>query len=275
MAEGQMTRYQPPAPSTPPAGLDLERRLLAVIGDAHEATAAELRALLEETEAAIIAAEQAAILSREQAFDPQRAPDPVAARDQMENASLLVGRLQTLHSRLQRRVTAVEAAEHFRQWQCDFRDLKKEHDSLAKEFAQVYPTVCAQLFNLFGRLGSFDRRASQLHQRRPAGCSLHIESAELTARKLERFTRDEPSLPTVVQLFALDGKQVWPPKVARDMSLFAPVVIADAAHSPDWWRPEVQAARNAEAKAEADRVAQYYEQQNKQREEREKNAAKP
>jgi hypothetical protein len=183
--------------------------------------------------------------------------------------------LRTLHGRLLRRVHAVEAAEQFRQWQCDFRDLNKEHNSLAKEFAALYPTAVAQLANLFGRLSSFERRASQLHQRRPAGCALHIESVELTARKLERFTRDEPSLPTVVQLFALDGKQVWPVKVARDMSLFAPVVPADPARGPDWWRKEVQDARAAEAKAEADRVTAYYEKQAREREEREKNAAKP
>jgi hypothetical protein len=38
----------------------------------------------------------------------------------------------------------------------------------------------------------------------------------------------------------LSGKQLWPQVVPRDMSLFAPVVPIDPAHSPDWWRPEVR-----------------------------------
>jgi hypothetical protein len=50
------------------------------------------------------------------------------------------------------------------------------------------------------------------------------------------------------------------------MALFNPVVPADPVHSPDWWRPEVRAARAAEAAAEAQRVAEYYERQQQQQE---------
>jgi hypothetical protein len=64
-----MTRYQPKE-STLPAGLDLERRLLAVIGDAHEATAAELRELLAATEEGIVLAEEAAARAKEAALAP-------------------------------------------------------------------------------------------------------------------------------------------------------------------------------------------------------------
>jgi hypothetical protein len=222
-----------------------------------------------------VEAEEEAALAKERALDPTVTPDPVAARAASEDTALAAGRLSTLHGRLLRRVTEVEASERLQRWQHEFRDLKKEHDALADEFAALYPRCVSQLADLFARVVSFDQRASKLHSARPAGVALHLEGVELTARKLERFTRDQPSLMTVVQLFALDGTALWPPKVPRDMSLFAPVVPANPVHSPDWWRPEVQAARNAEAKAEANRVARYYEQQNKQREERESNAAKP
>jgi hypothetical protein len=40
-----------------------------------------------------------------------------------------------------------------------------------------------------------------------------------------------------------------------------PVVPINPALSPDWWRPEVRAAREAEAAAEAARVADYYAKQ--------------
>jgi hypothetical protein len=76
------------------------------------------------------------------------------------------------------------------------------------------------------------------------------------------FTRDRPELLNTLTLFDLpSGKQLWPQVVPRDMALFAPVVAANPVHSPDWWRPEVRAARAAEAAAEAQRVQEYYEKQ--------------
>jgi hypothetical protein len=279
MADGQLsTRYQQPpsAERRRSAGLDLERRLTAVLGNSAGATAAELRELLQTTEEGIILAEEEAAVAQARALDPTVTPDPSAARAYAEDTALAAGRLSTLHGRLLRRVTEVEATERLRQWQRDFSDLKKERDALADEFAALYPRCVSQLTDLFARVVAFDQKASKLHQARPAGVALHIDSPELTARKLERVTRDVPSLLTAVTLYDFhNGKQIWPPVQKRDMSLFAPVVIADAAHSPDWWRPEVQAARNAEAKAEAERVREYYERQAREREEREKHAAKP
>jgi hypothetical protein len=272
MAEEQMTRYAPP--SSP--RLDLERKLTNTLGNGQPHTVAELRQLLAATEEAIVLAEEEAARAKEAALDPTVTPDPAAARAAAEDTALAAGRLRTLHARLLRHTTAVAEAARLRRWQHEFRDLKKERDALAQEFAQVYPTVCAQLVDLFARTAALDQRLSKLHESRAAGVALHLDSVELSARELERFTRDVPSLLTTVTLFDLKtGKQVWPPVVPRDMSLFAPVVPADPAHSPDWWRPEVQAARNAEAAAEAQRVAEYYEQQNKQREEREKHGHSP
>jgi hypothetical protein len=272
MAKEQMTRYAPP--SSP--RLDLERKLTNTLGsNGQPHSVAELRAQLRETEAAIVGAEEEAARAKEAALDPTQTPDPVAARAAAEDTALSVGRLRTLHARLLRHTTAVAEAARLRRWQHEFRDLKKERDELVGEFAQVYPTACAQLADLFTRVVAFDQRAFKLHESRPAGVKLHLEGVELSARRLEAFSRGVPSLMTVVQLFALDGKRVWPPVVPRDMSLFAPVVPAGPARGPDWWRPEVQAARAAEAKAEAERVAEYYARQAKEREEREKHAAKP
>jgi hypothetical protein len=95
---------------------------------------------------------------------------------------------------------------------------------------------------------------------------LHLDAAELLMRNLTQFSRNTPSLLQLVQLFDRDGKQVWPPKVPRDMSMFDGALYADPRRGPDWWK--FAEADAAHARAESQRVQQYYEQQNKEREAR-------
>jgi hypothetical protein len=115
---------------------------------------------------------------------------------------------------------------------------------------------------------ALDARLSNLHQARPLGLQIHLENAELLARGLEAFTRDKPSLLRLLQLYDSNGAQVWPVKVPRDMSLFEPARYADPRASADWWKYKDLAAE--QAKAESERVNAYYEQQAKEREDRER-----
>jgi hypothetical protein len=102
---------------------------------------------------------------------------------------------------------------------------------------------------------------------------LHLLGPELIARELERFTRDMPSLLQSVVLLDFDsGKRVWPPVAPRDMSMFDPERYADPRASKDWYK--FAEANAAHAKAESERVADYYEKQNKEREAREKKEAR-
>jgi hypothetical protein len=180
----------------------------------------------------------------------------------MEDAGLAVGRLNTLLARLIRRYTDVAAREAATSWTASFYELRGRRDELAAELAEHYPAFVRNLLNIFIRITVLDNEVSRLHSARPANVSLHLKSVELTARGLDRFTRDRPSLLNTLTLLNLpSGKQLWPQVVPRDMSLFAPVVPINPLHSPDWWRPEVRAAREAEAAAEAARVADYYANQ--------------
>jgi hypothetical protein len=146
MAEGQMN------------GLDREHRLSSAIDGA--ATSAELATLLREAEAAIVDAEQEAVRLRESAFDPQLAPDPVQARDQMESASLMAGRLRTLHARLLRRQGEVSAAERLANWRIQAADLKRERDDLALKLDEHYPAAIAKLVDLFTQMTALDAKLS-------------------------------------------------------------------------------------------------------------------
>ena len=73
----------------------------------------------------------------------------------------------------------------------------------------------------------------------------------------------------MVKLFALSGKQIWPPVVKRDLSHFIPVIEAPYG-GPDWWKKEIQEARQAQVKADSDRLTEYYAQQQRLKEERER-----
>jgi hypothetical protein len=80
----------------------LEQRIAEALADAS-ITAAALAALVIETEKRIAAADQTAELEREKAFDPMLSPDPIKARDAMEEAVIGAGRLRTLLPRLRTR----------------------------------------------------------------------------------------------------------------------------------------------------------------------------
>jgi hypothetical protein len=136
------------------------------------------------------------------------------------------------------------------------------------EFDQSYAPAVAKLVDLFSRMTALDGKLSQLYLNRPSCVNPSITNPELMARGLERFDRDHPSLLKQVQLIAKSGAQVWPPIVRRDLSSTIPV-IEDIRHSPAWHTPAARSAREAEEKANHERLANYYENQKKESEARE------
>jgi hypothetical protein len=186
----------------------------------------------------------------------------------MEDTALGAGRLRTLHARLLARHVEVAAAERVAEWKAAAAQMKDERDDLAVEIHKDYDAAVSALVDLFVRMVALEGKLSRLHQSRPSGVRLHLDSPELMARGLEAFSRDKPSLLQLVQLYDRNGKQVWPPVVPRDMSLFDPQRYADPRASADWWKYKDLAAE--QAKAESERVNAYYENQRKLREERER-----
>jgi hypothetical protein len=260
------TRYTPVAENP---RLALERKLAALLGNGTDDTPAkELAALVRETEDAIFAAEEEASLAKEAALDPTQCPDPAAARARMEDTALGAGRLRTLHARLLARHAEVAAAERVAEWKAAAAKMKDERDDLVLDFDEHYDGLVAQLVDLFVRMVALEDKLSRLLESRPSGVKLRLDGSELMARGLEAFSRATPSLLQLVQLYDRNGKRVWPPVVPRDMSLFDPGRYADPRASADWWKYKDLAAE--QARAESARVGEYYEQQAKEREERER-----
>ena len=234
----------------------LEQRIIAAL-DA-EIGSNDLAALIEETEAAIIAADETAAVERERALDPALSTDPAEARAAMEDATFTANRLRTLLPRLQRRHQEVVTAERLQQWRADYEIHKVKRDTLAEEFREAYPRAVSQLVDLLARMAANDAELSQLHLRRAAGVSLHLRSAELEARNLESFSRDAPSITTELRLPDWDHppKMAWPPPQTSLAVLAAQGIAALPHPGAHWWEGREQ--RAAAQRAEQERVAQYY-----------------
>jgi hypothetical protein len=93
-----------------PGSETLEKRAVAAL-TGNSTTSATKTALITELTPAITKARQAAAVAEECALDPSRAPDLKEARERRDDALLLVGRLETLQSQLQRRLAQVREQE--------------------------------------------------------------------------------------------------------------------------------------------------------------------
>lgn len=244
---------------------DLETRIVAALrGDL---SAARLAALQEQTEAAIARAEASAEAQRQRSLDPLCSPDPQQARRAMENAAFKCERLRALLPKLEARYEQVVADEERGHWKREYEVLKVKRDALADELAEVYPQVAAQLTDLFSRIAECDAKLTSLHLSRPAGVPLHLVSAELKARAFDTFNIANPSIATELRLPAWENSAaaLWPPAQVPLAVLAASTVPSYA--GPNWFKGDK--AKAAAERAEADRVARYYAQEQREREERE------
>ncbi len=143
----------------------------------------------------------------------------------MESAQFAAARLHSLLPRLQAKAREAEHEANRQEWQSRYEALKVERDKLADELQATYPKLVAQLVDLMSRAADLDRRLSALHQSRPSGAKGQLLSAELKARELSEFSRDEPSISRELKLpsWTESNKLAWPPP-ARPVG----VVLAEA-----------------------------------------------
>jgi hypothetical protein len=219
----------------------------------NDVTSADLATQIADAEAAIAAADRAAETERTNALDPALSPDAKAAREAMQANKFGRDRLRTVLPRLEVRHREIAAAEYLAQWRADYEVLKVKRDALAAELASTYPTVVAQLVDLFTRIEANDAEISDLHLARPSGAGLHLLGGELVARNLDAFTRAEPSIAQQLQLpdWADAAKMAWPPLLTA-LGVLMAQGMAPAAHpGGDWWRVKEEAPCQRAAEQEA------------------------
>jgi predicted transcriptional regulator len=246
----------------------LEQEIVAALADA-DINFTDLSALIERTEAAIAEADQAAETARGTALDPALSPDAKSAREAMVAAEFDRDRLHTLLPRLQERLLQVQAAEYAARWQADFEQVEGQRNELAQECAATYPRIVAQLVDLFERIEAADKEVSRINGSAPSGEHRRLRQVELVARDLKGFTRGEPSITNELSLPDWDQptKLVWPPpQVPLAVQVAASMI--QRPHPGANWASERE-ERTAALRAEQERVAAYYEEMARQREERE------
>jgi hypothetical protein len=203
----------------------LEQRVVAALTAEPAPSPAELLTLIAALETGIAEANTAAETADKKFLDPVESPDVNKARALMESTQFVAGRLRALLPRLQAKCRATKHEADRQEWEVQFRLLAEERDALAAELCQTYPATVATLVSLFTRIADLDRRLSALHQSRPSGAKGQLLSAELKARELSEFSRDEPSISRELKLpsWTESNKLAWPPP-ARPVG----VVLAEA-----------------------------------------------
>jgi len=228
----------------------LEQQIVkALTADDPPPTLDQLLTLISEVESAIIEAENAAEIAREQFLDPIACPDANAGRAKLESTQFTSARLRTLLPRLQAKAREVEAEEDRQEWLIDFRALAEERNALAKELRETYPAAVATLVSLFARVADLDHRLSALHGSRPSGAKGTLLGAELVARDLDEFSRDTPSLTRELRLpdWQESNRLIWPPRELPASVLLAEAVAA--VHDPRRYSSEwPEALREEKAK---------------------------
>lgn len=239
---------------------DLEQRLTAVLEN-EQASSNELSALAAEVEDAAAAADQAAKAAHAEARCLP-CPDPVGVLQQAQAAELTRDRLDACLPRLRDKLRAAIAQEYRERWQADFRRTEALRNAAAANFAR-YPELVAEMIALFREAEQVDQEIARVNN--SAYDNQRLVGVEQHARGLQQFSRNTPSLRKAVVDWQ-SGKQIWPPRRAIDPSLFAPVPY-NQAYSQNW--AATAELKAAERRAEADRVAEYYQRQDRERKERE------
>jgi hypothetical protein len=197
---------------------DLEHRIAAALSD-DAVTSAALSELIQETDAAIIAADATAESERAKALDPTLSPDPKAAREAMQAAEFARDRLRTVLPRLQKRHERAASAERKAAWIERYDAIKVEHDAAVAELRNLYPKVVGELVDLLRRNRELDARVRNVMAAKPflesgePDDGRRLLAIECAARGVNGFGPNDLSLDRHLVLpdFTERGKKSWPP----------------------------------------------------------------
>ena len=139
-------------------------------------------------------------------------PDPVAARQAMEDATFAANRLRTLLPRLAARYQKVLAAEQNAAWDGDYQTVQAQVEEVAHRFA-VYPELVNELVAIFVEAQEVDREVNRINAAAPAGQHRRLRHVELVARGLDQHDRDHPALSGNLRLpdWQHSETMAWPP----------------------------------------------------------------
>jgi len=247
----------------------LEQRIATALSS--DTTSDVVEKLITEVEVTAVTADAAAERAGDRALDPT-VIDP-ATRREAEDAAFTRDRLRAALPRLQERLQQIQAAEYAARWEAEFEQVEGRRNELAQEFAATYPRFAAQLVELFSRAEAVDKEVSRVNGSAPAGEHRRLLGVELSARGLDGFTRDEPSIARAVQLpdFERSAVLAWPPPKPSMAVQVATSMTYGSHPSANWWEESKERAQAM--RADHERVIAYYDAMAQQREKSEADEA--
>ena len=203
-----MTAADPLLPS-------LDERIAATF--AIGAKSADVATLIKNAERAASSAAELAEQARNHALDPTLSGSQLEdARKCMDDAAFKRDRLQAALGKLKERLKQLLEQEENAQRQVIYDKLKAERDQLAKEYADLYPTVAQKLAEVLSRIAANDREVDYINKHAlPKGAPRLLE-AELIARELPGWVQAGIRTLRVIDLLHLPPwhprtNYFWPP----------------------------------------------------------------
>ena len=247
------TKSEAASAATDPGTITLEQRCVAALSD-NTLEARAIADLITETEKATSDAEVIATRMQEIALDPDASPDAAKAKEAAEFATFVAKRVNNILPRLRSAHQRVAATERATRWKRTADQVEERRDELTELFSKVYPDLINQIVDLFNKVKFTNAEVDTINSVAP-----NSESRRL----LPVGVRADIAIGT--KLLDLSGKQVWPtPQPAILPEQVMPVMSHPGR---DWARANQQ--RDAERHAEAKRVASFYANQQKVREDKE------
>jgi hypothetical protein len=264
---GEVQQQETEQPTT------LQRRLGRVLSrNDTNVSSDELRGLIQECTDAIAEADGQAQYYHQQTLDIT-CDDPTAAKEQERECVLTRQRLLIAQSRTEEKLAKIVRRENHDRWMADRNRVAAKRDAAAKQFREV-PDYFDDLISIFKLAAQVDLEVARVNASNPTG-SEPLRTVECHARGIPAFSRSQPSIAATTQLpqWSDSQRMVWPlPRIPMSVLAVQGMQPAHDVRYTDRWH-EVTNQKRAEQAEEQARVAKYYEDQDRAREEREERDA--
>jgi hypothetical protein len=190
----------------------LDQRIAVALGSTAQLPSAELLALCNEVDAAIILSDAKARLARKRSVDPL-VHDGIAERSKAEDQEFVAHRLRNAVTALREKYE--QACQHEREtiWNADIDEVELKVAKVADELTEVYQRCVTELVDLFTRVTAVDQEVQRVNN--ITDCRRKLRKVELVARGIPGFSTGDVSVIDKCQLPPLifgHGKMVmaWP-----------------------------------------------------------------
>jgi hypothetical protein len=234
----------------------LDQRISAALSG-HLVATDHLQALIPEAETGIEEADAVAARERDHSLDPHTAPQAAEqAAHRASVAELQRGRYQIALPRLRERLAKALAADREDRWHSD-ADRVELRAAAAEEGLARYGELADQILAALQEAEATNKEAARVNHEAPDGVHRRVYRVDLA--QFEKLVLPDPNNP---------GRNLWPPHRPSVAEQYAATMmpVSDPRYSADW--ASARAARAEEARAAAQRHADYYANMTRQQEDR-------